>query len=235
MIITETMTVAEVAAAVPAAVRVFTRHHIDFCCGGRKTLRDACSEQGLPFEALTRALDAETATAAADVRDWTREPLAVLIDHIVGTFHKPLRAELPRLAVMAARVTNAHAEKAPALRHVEEVLCELSAALNEHMWKEEHVLFPAIEAMSAGRADPQPWIAAPIAAMEEEHDRAGELLAELRHSTAEYRVPEWGCATLRAFYGALAQLEVDMHVHVHLENNILFPRAIERVRDSSEG
>jgi regulator of cell morphogenesis and NO signaling len=235
MIITETMTVAEVAAAVPAAVRVFTRHRIDFCCGGRKTLRDACSEQGLPFEALTRALTAEAATAAADVRDWAREPLPVLIDHIVGTFHEPLRAELPRLSVMAARVTNAHAAKAPALRHVEEVLCELSAELNQHMWKEEHVLFPAIRAMSTGAADSHPWIAAPIAVMEEEHDRAGELLAELRHSTDGYRLPEWGCATLRAFYGGLAQLEADMHVHVHLENNILFPRALDRGRDRSEG
>ncbi len=230
MTITEVMTVADVAAAVPAAVLVFERHQIDFCCGGKKTLRDACLEHGLPFQELASALETAAMAAAGDARDWAHEPLPVLIDYIVRTYHEGLRSEVPRLEIMAARVADAHSSRIPALRHVEEVLCELSAELNQHMWKEEHVLFPAIRAMVTGAADRQPWIAARIQVLEDEHDRAGELLAELRRATAGYLVSDWGCATLRAFYDGLARLEADMHVHVHLENNILFPRALESVR-----
>jgi regulator of cell morphogenesis and NO signaling len=162
-------------------------------------------------------------------RDWAREPLPALIDHIVGTFHDRLRADVPRLEAMAARAANAHAATAPALRHVEEVLCELSAELNRHFWKEEHVLFPAIRAIADGTAGAQPSMAASVRMMEEDHDLVGQLLAELRRFTDGYVVPPWGCATLRAFYQGLAQLEADMHLHVHLENDILFPRALEQV------
>jgi regulator of cell morphogenesis and NO signaling len=233
MIITETTTVAEVAAAFPAAVRIFERHLIDFCCGGRQTLRDACEERGLTYEELARAL-AVVDAARSDHREWMREPLPALVEHIVGTYHDALRKEMPRLEVMADRAVGIHGATLPVLRHVPEILGELSADLNEHMWKEEHVLFPAIQAMASGASDPQRWIAAPIQVMEEEHDRAGELLAQLRRATDGYLAPDWSCATLRALYEALARLEREMHVHVHLENNILFPRALEHVRAATK-
>ena len=230
MSITETMTVAEVAAGLPAAIRVFERHHIDFCCGGRKTLRDACQERGLTVAELMEAVEGEAARTPAGDRDWTTEPLPALIDHIIRAFHGGLRAEMPRLEVMAAKVATAHADKMPALRRLAEVLGQLSAELNDHMWKEEHVLFPAIRAMASGAADARPWIAAPIQVIEAEHDRAGALLDEMRRTTGGYAAPQWGCATVRALYEGLDRLERDMHVHVHLENNVLFPRAIDHVR-----
>jgi regulator of cell morphogenesis and NO signaling len=136
-----------------------------------------------------------------------------------------LRAELPRLEAMALKDAAVHGDKEPALRQIEDVLGELSADLNEHMIKEEHVLFPAIRSVDAGTA--RMPISTPISVMEHEHDRAGALLAELRHLSADYVPPAWGCATLRAFYEGLAELEASMHVHVHLENNVLFPRALQ--------
>jgi regulator of cell morphogenesis and NO signaling len=224
--ITESTTVGEIAASIPASVRVFQQHGVDFCCGGGKALAAVCAEKGLSFHELARAIDA-SADGRRDDRDWTREPLGAVIDHIVTTYHESLRQELPRLEGMAAKVARVHGGKAPFLLHLADTLGELSADLNEHMRKEEAVLFPAIRAIDgpgpAGRAT---WIAAPVAVMELEHDRAGELLAELRRTSGNYMPPDWACATFKALYQGLEELESSMHVHVHLENNVLFPRAL---------
>jgi regulator of cell morphogenesis and NO signaling len=228
MSITETTTVAEIATEYPSSVRVFQRFGIDFCCGGKRPVRTACEQQGIAFDELSQALDEASAAPAADGRDWTQEPLHALTTHIVATYHDALRKELPRLETMAARVAAVHGAKSPALARIEEVVGELSADLSEHMRREELVLFPVIRAAEAGMPVPMP-IAAPIAVMEHEHDAAGDLLAELRSLTGEYIVPAWGCATVRALYQGLHELENEMHVHVHLENNVLFPRALRIV------
>lgn len=224
MRITEETTVAEIATAVPASVRVFQRHGVDFCCGGRKPLSVVCEEQGLSFAEITEAI-ARAGTRTADDRDWSNEPLPALIDHVVKTYHDALREELPRLQSMAAKVATVHGDKDPALRRIRDVVGELSADLRDHMAAEEAVLFPAIRAIAAGSGHMP--IAAPVSVMEHEHDRAGVLLTELRRQSTGYVPPAWACGTLRALYQGLAQLEADMHVHVHLENNILFPRALQ--------
>jgi regulator of cell morphogenesis and NO signaling len=226
MNITRNTTVADIAAAIPSSVRVFQRHGIDFCCGGRTPLGLACEEQGAPFAEVVRAIEASAAEPTRDHRDWSQEPLRALIDHIVATYHEPLREDLPRLESMAAKVRHVHGVTAPHLARLEAIVCELSAELRAHMRKEEQVLFPAIRTLEEGEVCLGVPLSAPIAAMEGEHDHAGLLLAELRSITDEYAAPIWACETFRALYHGLSELESAMQIHVHLENNILFPRAL---------
>lgn len=226
MTITETTTIGAIAAAVPSSVRVFERYGVDFCCGGKRPLGDVCQEQGLSFADIAGAIEASAAERRDDERDWTQEPLGALIDHILMTYHAPLREELPRLEAMASKVAGVHGSKVDFLAQLVDIVGELSADLNDHMHKEETVLFPAIRALDEGHGRNGGWISAPIAVMEQEHDRAGELLAELRRLTGQYVAPAWACETFRALYCGLEELEASMHVHVHLENNVLFPRAL---------
>ncbi len=225
MTITESTTVAELAATVPSSVRVLQRHGIDFCCGGKRPIGDVCREKGLSFGDISAAIDA-SARREHGQRDWSREPLHALIDHIIATYHDRLREDLPRFEAMAGKATLAHASKAPHLARVQDLVGELSADLNDHMRKEELVLFPAIRTLEGAGRRGASWISQPITVMEQEHDRAGELLAELRSITNHYTVPDWACPTVRALYRGLEEMEASMHLHVHLENNILFPRTL---------
>jgi regulator of cell morphogenesis and NO signaling len=225
MTITDSTTVADIAASYPASVRVFQRHGIDFCCGGKASLAAACQEQGPSVADLVRAIEASTRTAEPADRDWNVEPLHALINYIVATYHLPLREELPRLESMAAKVSRVHGAKAPYLTRLEAIVSELSADLQAHMGKEELVLFPSIRAVERQGKLSGP-LAAPIGVMEDEHGHAGALLSELRAITDGYVAPAWACQTFRALYHGLWELEAEMHLHVHLENNILFPRAL---------
>jgi regulator of cell morphogenesis and NO signaling len=226
MTITEHTPVADIASAFPSSVRVFQRHGIDFCCGGKTPLAVACQEHGVAFAAIVRDIEAAAHAPAHDERDWNHEPLHALIEHVVSTYHDPLREELPRLEAMAAKVSWVHGARASHLARLEAVVSELSAELTTHMRKEEMVLFPAIRTIEKGRGRPAVPISAPISVMEAEHDHAGALLSELRTMTDGYVAPSWACQTFRALYDGLSELEDAMHVHVHLENNILFPRAL---------
>ena len=226
MTITETTTVAEIAATLPSSVRVLQRYGIDFCCGGKRLLGDVCKEHGLSLPDLTTAIEASVSAPGGDGRNWAREPLHLLVAHIVTTYHDRLRVDLPRLEAMAARAAKAHVAKGPYFARLEDVIGELSADLEDHMQKEERVLFPAICGLEDGERRHASWIQHPITVMEQEHDRAGELLAELRRLTHQYAIPDWAWATVRALHQGLEELEASMHVHVHLENNILFPRAL---------
>lgn len=228
MIITDTTTVAQIASAIPSSVRVFQRHGIDFCCGGQTPLAVACEQQGVPFAEITQAIDAAAAHPAVDDTDWTCESLHRLIDHIVAAYHDRLRDELPRLETMSARVFQVHGTASSHLARLDAIVAELADDLQTHMRKEEMVLFPAIRAIEEHRQGTMP-IAAPIEVMEHDHDRAGALLSELRAITSGYQAPDWACETYRALYHGLSEMEAQMHVHVHLENNILFPRALASV------
>ena len=235
MTITETTTIADIASELPTSVRVFQRHGIDFCCGGKKPIGVVCREHGLDFTEMTRAIEASRDTVGTDTRDWSREPLSTLTAHIVTVYHQPLREELPRLKAMAERVARVHGGKALYLARLEAIVAELYTDLLTHMRKEEMMLFPAIDELARGDAGRVFPIDGPIHVMEYEHDHAGSLLEELRVITGGYHVPDWACATTRALYQGLAELEAAMHVHVHLENNVLFPRALDLMRDSSTG
>lgn len=232
MDITPQTQVSEIVVQNPAATRVFHRHGIDFCCGGKRPLGDVCAERLLDVEEIRREIETATPADGQD-RDWSTAPLAEIVDFILERYHNPLREELPRLEAMAQKVLRAHGAKFPEMiPPVEECLRELASDLTAHMMKEERVLFPyvaALERATAGGAplprSPFGTVAGPIQAMEAEHEDAGRLLAEMRRLTGGYRLPEGACNTFRALFHGLEELEREMHLHVHLENNILFPRA----------
>jgi regulator of cell morphogenesis and NO signaling len=222
MTINDATTVGEIVAAMPASARVFQQHGVDFCCGGKRPLAAVCRERGLSFPELVGAIENTAADANADPRDWNLEPMSALIDHIVATYHEALRRELPRLEELAAKVERAHGAHEPHLTRLKEIVAELSTDLQSHMQKEELVLFPAIRAVERGTRQS---LLGPIAMMEHEHVHAGNLLDESRDLTRNFTRPDWACGSVHALYGGLAELDAAMRVHVHLENNILFPRA----------
>jgi len=226
MTITELTPIRDIATAIPSSVRIFQRHGIDFCCGGTRALGMVCTERGLSFAATVSAIEASAVAPAKD-RDWTHDPLGLLIDYILATYHDGLREELPRLQALAAKAAHVHGGTAPHFVEIAKIVDALSEDLFTHMRKEEAVLFPAIRAIEEGRADAA-WLTAPVSVMEHEHDRAGALLSDLRELTGDYTPPDGACATTRALYQGLEELEHSMHVHVHLENNVLFPRALGR-------
>jgi regulator of cell morphogenesis and NO signaling len=226
--------VGEIVAHFPGASRLFERHAIDYCCGGRRPLAEACAERGLDAQVLIEELHAAEAGAGRDeLRDRTGEPLADLIEHLLVAYHAPLRADLPRLARLAGRALEHHPEGGMLpFDSIAAHLAELQAELESHMLKEERVLFPAVRRLeSAGASgaqadEPCGSIAFPIRAMEHEHAEAGDHLAALHRLTGGYDVPAGACATVTGLVEGLADLEIELHRHIHLENEILFPRAL---------
>ena len=217
-----TTKVGNLAAEHPLATRVFARHGLDFCCGGGRPLEDVCAGQGLDLDAVIGEIEAEVAHADEPEARWDEAPLADLIDHILHTYHASLREELPRLESMAAKVLRAHGDKEPdMLPELGRVFGRLKAELEAHMLKEERILFPMIRAGRGAMAS------APVSVMEHEHEVAAAALRRLCELTGGYRVPEEACNTWRALWHGLADLERTTHQHVHLENNILFPKTLE--------
>jgi regulator of cell morphogenesis and NO signaling len=234
MTITPSTHVADIATNAPATIKVFQRHRIDFCCGGKLPLADVCERQHLDLNQIITELDGSLITAEATT-DWTRASLADLVGHIQRRFHRPLNAELPRLRAMLEKVVSRHGTRLPdTLLPLQEVFAELQSELTTHMTKEDLVLFPAIVSLEAGQppraSGDWTWIDQPIAAMEAEHAFAGAALEKIAQLTGGYAPPEDACPTFRGLYHGLAELERDMHQHVHLENHILFPRAAALAR-----
>lgn len=213
--------VGTVATEYPLATRVFARHGIDFCCGGKVPLAKVCEKHGLDPQVMIAEIEKEIAASPADLTRWDQAPLSDLIDHILAEYHEPLYEELPRIEAMAKKVNQVHGESLPAVLPVLlETFLGLKAELEDHFAKEEQILFPMIR---AGRGS---MAAGPVSVMEHEHDMAGAALAKLRAVTTNYELPEYACNTWRALWFALAALEQSLHEHIHLENNILFPRAL---------
>lgn len=234
MQITAQTNVADIAATAPATIRVFQEYQIDFCCGGKIPLAEACERHGVDAGTLLAELRAAQFTVH-DPGEWGHASLVDLIAHIQKRYHAPLRAELPRLAEMLAKVVSRHGDRlAETLLPLEATFGLLQREMLEHMHKEDAVLFPAIielEQGSEARPGGFAWIAQPINVMEAEHESAGAALARMRELTRGYAPPADACPTFRGLYYGLAELERDMHVHVHLENNILFPRAARLTRE----
>lgn len=226
--------VADIVIERPLTARVFERHAIDYCCHGDRPLADACADAAADPNAVIAELAAVDAVAAAPaVTDPGSVPSDVggLIGHVVATHHTYLRRELPRLAELAGKVVAAHGAVHPEVHDTARLLREITDDLLPHLAKEERVLFPlAIQLLGAvGDADLHCGsIVNPIGVMHVEHERVGELLAALRASTKAYRPPDDACPTWRALTAGLEDLERDVHTHVHLENNVLFP-AIARL------
>lgn len=213
--------VGRIAASAPLATRVFARHGIDYCCGGGAPLEQACRRRELPVDRVLEEIHAETRGADADAGSWDGAPLPDLIEHILATYHRPLDEELPRIEAMARKVHAVHGDKDPErLGGIVETYLALKDDLEPHMMKEERILFPMILAGNGAMAG------GPVEVMRHEHDHAGELLRRLRALTDDYTVPAGACNTWTALWHALADLERSLHEHIHLENNILFPRAL---------
>ena len=235
-----TQTVREIALENPAYIRVFEEFGLDYCCGGRKPLAEACAVKQVAVDAVIAALERAAETKATPGEDWSAKPLAVLAAHIVSTHHVYVNRELPRLAELANKVVNRHGEHRAELPVIREKLLTLSEELTQHCAKEELVLFPYIgkleKALALKTELPRGCfgtVANPIAMMVQEHDAAGGLLAEIRELSNQFTPPEGACPTYHAFYNGLAEFERDLHQHIHLENNILFPRALDLERSIS--
>ncbi len=229
-------TVRELAVAMPAATRIFERLGIDYCCGGNRTLEQACQAAHVPVDQVMDSLEVadETARAARKDRDWHAEPLSDLIDHIKKTHHKYVREEIARLGPLFDKVCSVHGKNHAELPRLRATFGSLAQELTTHMMKEEMVLFPYVVRMEEAVIEKAPVIPPPfgsvrnpVGMMMHEHDDAGNALRDMRQASNNYTAPPEACVSYRTLYQALADFEADLHQHIHLENNILFPRAIE--------
>lgn len=228
----KTTPVGQLVAERPLRACVLEQFGIDYCCGGKAPLEDACAKKGVNVEeVLEKLLAADQKATQAGGADWTTASLKDLIDHIISTYHQPLKQELSRIALLAEKVARVHGDNHPRMIEVQTIFDRFKAQLELHMQKEEMVLFPGIASMEA-TGSPQIFgcgggIGHPIEVMTQEHEEAGEALSAMRQLTNDYTPPEDACSSFKVLLYSLAQLESEMHQHVHKENNILFPRALE--------
>jgi regulator of cell morphogenesis and NO signaling len=224
-------TVRELAVEMPQATRVFEKLGIDYCCGGGKSLEEACAAARIPVAQVLESLAgasgpaAETPAAAGSMSE--------LIDHIVARHHAYVKSEVPRLEQLLAKVVGVHGKNHPELLEIQASFHGLGGELSMHLMKEEHILFPYIKEMeasvNAGRGVPTPMFGSvrnPVQMMVMEHDSAGDALRAIRATSNGFTAPPDACISYQTLYGALLEFEADLHQHIHLENNILFPRAI---------
>lgn len=208
------MSLAELATAHAGASRVFQRHRLDFCCRGLRSLADACLERGIDADAVLDEIESTGSTPA--LGDGST---AELVAHIVGHYHRRLREELPSLVALAAKVERVHAQRPECPRGVAALLDAMSRELVVHMAKEENVLFPLI-------ASGNTRVHGPVQVMESEHRDHALTLARLRQLAADFVPPDAACTSWRALYLRLNDFERELMEHVHLENHVLFPRAL---------
>jgi regulator of cell morphogenesis and NO signaling len=225
-------TVGQIAAKDIRKAEVFKKYGIDFCCGGKKSLKQACDEKGLNLAAVESALENvnETSKVSENYDRWNPDFLA---DYIFNKHHQYYYDEAPIIGELLIKVVDHHGEKYPELQEVNRLFMILAKELNEHFAKEEKVLFPFIKALVRARQSGnvqelanQFSIAGPVQMMEADHDAAGEILVELSEITNNYSAPEGACNSFQFLYRKLKELEDDLHQHIHLENNILFPKAL---------
>ena len=233
-------TVRDLAVENPAATRVLERFGIDYCCGGGKSLREACAAANIAAEELVDSLKAaDQGKNTNGNKDWKVELLSDLIDHIVETHHAYTREELQRLEPLLAKVCSIHGQRHPELIRIRQLFGGLSQELSMHMMKEEQVLFPYISRMEEAVLERRPimppmfgTVRNPVQMMIQEHDDAGQALHEMRELSEGYTPPQDACVSFQTLYRALDEFERDLHQHIHLENNILFPRSVEMERGS---
>ena len=235
MTVTITKTVRDYAIETPQTIPVFEKLGIDYCCGGNRPLDEACAAVNLNVDEVLKSL--ETALAEP-VRPSDRElragSLAELISHIEKSHHVYVRTHVPEIATLLEKVHGKHGANHPELEKIRNVFHGLGRELMTHLMKEESILFPYIERMEEAVVQgdpilPPPFVtvANPVRMMEHEHDSAGAAIKALREASHGYAPPADACTSFRALYVALENFEKDLHQHIHLENNALFPRALE--------
>ena len=229
----EGSTIGDIVAADFRTASVFEQFGIDFCCGGRRSLEDACRAASADTSAVIQALVA-LPTDGVDDEDVSRGPLDRLIEHITATHHAYVRSALPAISSYLARLREAHGASHPELTRIAMVWHDVSRDLQQHMVKEEHVLFPYVrDLVEHAEQDcgmlqsPFGTVKNPIRMMEQEHREAADELRIIHELTDGFTAPADGCTTYAVCMAELRRFERDLHRHVHLENNVLFPRAIE--------
>ena len=228
-------TVRDLALEIPGATRVFEKIGIDYCCGGQRSLADVCAKAEITIEDVMKSLElGKKSHSTGDEPNYLVATLAELIDHIVDKHHVFTKNEIDRLRGLLNKVCGVHSQNHPELQTLRTLFETLSVELGPHMIKEEEVLFPYVKRMEAAVRDKRPvmpapfrTVANPVRMMMLEHDDAGEFLRKMRGITSNYAPPEDACISYQTLYQALEAFEQDLHQHIHLENNILFPRAVE--------
>ncbi|YCH31905.1 iron-sulfur cluster repair protein YtfE [Erwinia sp. D4-22] len=213
------LSLGELAIAIPGATALFHQYNLDFCCGGKQTLEKMAAKRNLDIDQLEAALQQLTQQESGE-QDWRNAPLPALISHIIERYHNVHRQQLPDLIMMAEKVERVHGAKPTCPRGLANALQAVWQHLSDHMMKEERVLFPMIEQGMGAHAGN------PIAVMEFEHNEAGEQLEVIKSLTNDLTPPEGACTTWRALYSGTEQFIKDLMQHIHLENNLLFPRAL---------
>lgn len=230
MVITAETSVRKIVVEMPNAIPVFESFGIDYCCGGKYTLAEACTQHEQSIALVLDELTHQRKDTTTPELRWQTAPLGDLIDHIVQKHHGFTREQLALIHELASKVERRHGTTHPEVHKVNGALAIISAELTHHFFCEEQVLFPYIKELDQKRtivAHPKfDTIQQPVAQMMKEHDQAGDELRALREITGNFQPPADACTTYRALYRAMEDLEHDLHLHIHLENNILFPGAL---------
>ena len=231
-------TLAQIVTGNHQAATVFEKYHLDFCCKGKRPLSEAINEKHLPVEAVVKELNEVLGNAAnkeAALLNYIN--LSQLCDYIVDTHHAYVRQNSTQIALYLEKISGKHGGRHPELVEILQLFTTITEEMTEHMYKEENVLFPRIKELEKHYAEKIPlalpasaYIEAPIAMMEQEHESAGSLLEKIREKTNNYTAPADACTTYRVAFASLQAFEADLHQHVHMENNILFPRAVEMIK-----
>jgi len=226
-------TIGQMATETPGAIPVFERYGVDYCCGGSRTLEAACEDRGLPVETLRAEIAAAAALSPVRFRDWTEAPLSELTTHIVRKYHNPFRADIPLILTLLDNAARSNPGQAEVLNAVKRVLRRFRQSFEMHMRTEEQVMFTAIQrleaAVSAGESAPRATFGSfqnPVRMLEGEHEAQARELLEIRDITRGYRIPAGADDNYRALLNRLQAMEREVHEHLHLENNVLFPRAL---------
>ncbi|HSH66391.1 MAG TPA: iron-sulfur cluster repair di-iron protein [Bacteroidia bacterium] len=222
-------TLGEIVAKDMHKAQIFKKHGIDFCCGGKKTVKQACAEKGLDVTLVEQELQQAEKIGTTRPLPYNEWSLDFLADYIVNTHHAYVKKNMPDIRAYASKVAKVHGNHHPELVPIHQLVEDINAEFTAHMMKEEQILFPAIKAMALSKNNGSSFgsVKAPINMMEIEHESAGKNMEKIRELSDNYTLPEDACASYSLLYRMLAEFEEDLHTHVHLENNILFPKALE--------
>lgn len=224
----------EIALSNPAGRRILEDAGVDYCCGGGKSLHEACLHANVPAELVLQRLRQNSERINPEEAAWTTKPLVELTRHIREHHHRYVRDVIPRVRGLLVKVREKHGSKHGEIGEIEKLFGDVAREMLMHMQKEEQILFPYIDALERaanGQGSLEPpffqTVRNPIYSMMKEHDSAGELVRQIRKASNAYQAPADACTSFKAVYQELQQFEEDLHLHVHLENNILFPRAVD--------